>query len=174
MNLLGTWPLIAALLVAALLGREERSSFSPEQHEPSLNKDHEIEAYHEACQLFRHYATIRFAILTAFIAITGGLLVFAFPSEAASPRAGFRFYFASASGIVIAVLFGIYEIRNDQLMRFFAKKMHDIAAHLDVSAEAKQRPPVIPFFTEFGGRPLMLTVYGAAIAFWLVAVVVLR
>ena len=140
-------------------------------------EDPTIEAYRQAFENYRHLANLRFAALTAFIAITGGLFTIALrrPSENAGKKRpdGLRFWFLLAAGLVIAVTFSGSDWRIDQLMGFFGRKGFELANQLGMSREAAAAPPQT-FASYISGPVATQAVYLGSLAAWVVAGILKR
>jgi hypothetical protein len=125
----------------------------------------DVEAYIQALETYRHYANLRFAALTAFIAMTGGLFVIALKT---TREDRIRFWFPCIAGIVIALAFAGSEWRLNQLMAFSVNKADALAKELKMSAVAQQIPE--PTVASYVSGPVMTqTVYLGSFVMWIIA-----
>jgi hypothetical protein len=136
----------------------------------SVSEDVNIEAYRQAFETLRHYGNLRFAVLTAFIAISGGLFAIALKKPREDKA---RFWFPCIAGVVIALAFTFLEWRINQLMTFFADKSFELATQLKMSAAAAEKPPTTAA-SYLSGLVAMETVYIGSIIMWIVAAILYR
>jgi len=142
-----------------------------------LVEDPTIEAYRQALENYRHLANLRFAALTAFIAITGGLFAVALrkPGENQDRHRqdGLRFWFLLAAGLVIALTFSGSDWRIDELMVFFTSRSVALASQVGMSATAAAAPPQT-FASHISGPVATQAVYLGSVAAWIVAGILKR
>lgn len=94
---------------------------------PSFNDD-----YAEVMASIRHYSTLRFAMLTVFVAISGGLLSVLYSDTAPAPL----IRLAPLLGVAAALIFGWLEITLDKYLSAFGK----VADALKPDGHWRQRP----------------------------------
>ena len=138
----------------------------------SLTEDPNIEAYRQAFETYRHFANLRFAALTAFLAITGGLFAIALRDTGENARNTrddrARFKFLMLAGIAIAATFWARDWRVDQLMKDFILMAFALAADLKMTETAKRIPP--PTIASYiSWVDIWWMVYAGSIVAWVVA-----
>jgi hypothetical protein len=69
--------------------------------------------YQEAMANIRHYSNLRFAMLTVFVAITGGLLTASYSESIKVDTTIFGMNIIRATGIWISTVFFIFEVALD-------------------------------------------------------------
>ena len=129
------------------------------------NADYDLEAYRQANNDLRHFSLLRFSVLTAFVAISGGLFVLAVKGDIAK-----RSNFAAIAlfAVSVAIAFMVLELRINAISEFYAGKVDDLAKELGMSPRACSAPPKAAL-----GRwlaPLVMALaYGGAAIMWLSA-----
>ena len=127
------------------------------------NRDADLEAYKQAFESLRHYGSLRFTLLTAYIVISGALFTLALPVKGWS----LQFIFPFAAGLVIATAFGLTEWRINQILTFHANKINELGKLLEMSPEGAAIPPRSAIY--WSTQVLMLIVYLGSIVMWLIA-----
>lgn len=127
--------------------------------------DNVHEAYSQACNMIRHYSNLRFAMTTVFIAITGGLMVLAFGGDSNLPARTFGLI--RIGGVIIAVIFGIAEIRVAKLVEFYRQCMEQFEGSSGVLLQLSNPPAILIW--KWLASALMLGLNLLAIIFWLFA-----
>ena len=131
------------------------------------NKDADLEAYKQAFESLRHYGSLRFTVLTVYIFIAGGLFTMALRVD---ERATLQFVFPLVAGIVIALAFLLTELRINQILAFYAKKIEDLGEVLEMSPKAAEIPPRSRLYR--ATQVLTLIIYGGSILMWFIAAAV--
>jgi hypothetical protein len=128
------------------------------------DKDTELEAYRQTNEALRHYSGLRFTVLGAFIAISGGL--FALSVEKLKESGVFPplALFAMALSVACALV----EWRINAVAEFYAGKINSLSRALQMSDAAAARPPKT-VFTRWVTPGVMLLIYGGSLAMWLYA-----
>ena len=129
------------------------------------NRDADLEAYKQAFESLRHYGSLRFTVLTVYIFIAGGLFAMALRVEVTT----LQFVFPCIAGVVIAVAFLLTELRINEILAFYAKKINDLGEPLGMSSEGAAIPPRSRIYRST--QVLMLIIYGGSILMWLIAAV---
>ena len=114
----------------------------------------------------RHFQTIRFAQMTIFIAITGGILNILFGRT--EPLSAYATIVIKLSGFLISVLYMILHERTMLYWRHFVKRSAQIEEKLGYK-QYSSRPPA----GFFSGTNTMRMFYIVITLFWLAALVVL-
>ena len=127
-----------------------------------INGDALGEAYTQAFETLRYYGNLRFTVLTAFILITGGLFTIALRNTEGSPIFGlFR-----VGGILIALVFGLAELRIAINFEFYGRKTETIGQLLNLTEEVISRPPGARLWAWIVGC-LLLLIYLGALTMWI-------
>jgi Zn-dependent protease with chaperone function len=127
-------------------------------------RDYELEAYSQANEDLRHFSTLRFSVLGAFVAISGGLFVFAVEKLKGTGDFSAIALFA----VAIAVAFMVFELRINAIAEFYASKVDGLAEELGMSAKACSAPRK-SFLGAWLAPFVMLVSYGGSVAMWLYA-----
>lgn len=126
------------------------------------DKEADLEAYRQAFQSLRHYSSLRFTLLTAYIVISGALLTLAVPAK----RGTLQFILAFAAGDLIAVSFGLTELRIDQILTFYAQKIRHLGDLLDMSDKASEIPARSGLYRST--HLLTLLIYFGSVLMWII------
>ena len=128
------------------------------------NEDGDLEAYRQANDDLRHFSNLRFNVLGAFVAINGGLFVFAVQKlKGTNEFSAIALYTA-----MVALAFLVLELRINTIAEFYAKKVDDLAEDLRMGSKACSAPK--KSFLGASLAPLvMLVTYGGSIFMWLYA-----
>lgn len=128
------------------------------------NTDCDLEAYRQANNDLRHFSVLRFNVLGAFVAISGGLFVFAV--EKLKGKSDFAAIALFA--VVLALAFMIFEFRINAIAEFYAAKVDGLAEELGMSPRACSAPKKAVLGAWLA--PLvMLVAYGGSTIMWLYA-----
>lgn len=90
------------------------------------NTQHE---YGELCLTLRHYSALRFAILTVFFAVTGGLTALAFGSGSQQPGQ-FLSIAVAIGGLLSVFVFWTFETRLIAYMHYFEGRAAELERQL--------------------------------------------
>ena len=128
------------------------------------NTDLDLEAYRQANNDLRHFGVLRFNVLGAFVAISGGLFVFAVQKLKETSDFSAIALFA----VAIAVAFMLFEMRINAIAEFYARKVDGLAEELGMSPKACSAPPKSALGAWLAPL-LMLVAYGGSALMWLYA-----
>lgn len=122
------------------------------------------EEYKDLSDNMRHYANMRFAQLTIFVALTGGLIMVVFSKDV--PDSPLAKVVLKLTGIFIAVMFWIMEERAADYWHHFRKRAVELEDLLGYR-QYKDRPT---------GKFLTATnasraIYAGVIVFWITALI---
>jgi hypothetical protein len=123
------------------------------------------EEYTEVMAHLRHYSGLRFAVLTVFIAIMGGLLTLSFGVGMSTPDATLA-RVARLAGIVITLAFACFEYVIDSYLLTFGKRANDLEHALGYAVWS-QRPTHLRWIVTLAIGGLYLSV----LVFWMFALV---
>lgn len=129
-------------------------------------RDSYLEAYRQAFENIRHYSSLRFSLLTAFVVISSGLFTIALQAKELT----LQFFFPFIAGLVIAVAFGINELRINKILEFSADRAVELAGYLEIKTDT--RPPRNAFW-KWCTPVLVLTIYAGSILMWIGALIVI-
>ena len=120
--------------------------------------------YSEVNQNFRHYSALRFAILTVYFAVVGGLASVAFGIVKASP--GVVTLLAKASGLITTLAFFAFEIILERFLVHFSKVATQLEKALGYTQlSTKPRSSVLRT------RNATWTLFILLIVFWIYALI---
>lgn len=125
-------------------------------------KDEYIDASNNA----RLFQTVRFAQLTIFMALTGGLLAVTF-SKIAAPTEPLAAAMLKVGGILVTLLFWVLHERTMLYWRHFVARASELEAELGFR-QYSSRPPA----GLISGNNTMRALYVAMAVFWVVALVI--
>jgi hypothetical protein len=131
--------------------------------------DNELEAYRQAFESLRHFSNLRFAMVTVFVTITGGLFYLAFGR---ARRLKHGFLFTCVAGVIIAVAFGILEQRTNEILEFYANKTVELGKQLQMTDLAVSRPSRATRAARLAEYALPLVYFGT-MALWVAAPIVM-
>jgi hypothetical protein len=121
--------------------------------------------YEDLSSNLRHHSNLRFAQLTLFVAVTGGLIGVIFaksPALAVAPKTGLKLF-----GLVATLAFFIMEERTALFWRCFRRR----AVHLEGLLGDRQytdQPPRRKLITAHNAARLL---YISAAAFWIITLI---
>lgn len=104
------------------------------------NRDYVQSEYNELGSAIRHYSALRFAMLTIFFALVGGLITFAFDHAQTS---SFATVTAKLGGVLVTFVFWVFEYRLSAYMAFFDRRSVELEQKLGYaiySARQKSQP----------------------------------
>ena len=124
----------------------------------------ELLQFEEACQLLRHYSSLRFRQLTNFAAINGGLLILLYRyNDSQTPYE----LFASASfGLISAVVFLLLELRLYKYWDFHRETILALEEKYTLKLSLYRDRPRDPFVR---GRTAIHIFIGGMALFWFAA-----
>jgi hypothetical protein len=130
----------------------------------SMSGDAQSQEYSEVCQNWRHYSSLRFGILTVFLALLAGIFGILTGESVPAPTIQLGLKLA---GLVITVIFGVYQEMAMRHLAHFGNRAAELERELG--------------YRSFSGRPrasLLLTMdfvtrlfYLLTAAFWLLFLV---
>lgn len=118
---------------------------------------HMLEEYKDLSANMRHYANIRFAQLTIFIAITGGIIKGLMDSLPSSPFG----LVLPVIGICIAAMFWVMEERNQDSLKDFERRARDLETSLGYRQYTNRRTATCLSLTN-----ATRIIYAGAIVLW--------
>lgn len=122
------------------------------------------EEYKDLSDNMRHYANMRFAQLTIFVALTGGLIIVLFSKDA--PDSPLAKAILKVAGIFIAAMFWIMEERAADYWHHFRKRAVELEDLLGYR-QYKDRPTRRLLTATDASR----AIYAGAIVFWIIALI---
>jgi hypothetical protein len=128
------------------------------------NHDIDLEAYRQANADLRHYTGLRFTVLGAFVAISGGLFVLA-GQKLQQTR---DFSALALFAIALALAFGVLEWRINAVAEFYAAKVDALAEQLGMSRTASSAPQR-SVLGKWLAPGVMFVIYGGSTMMWLYA-----
>jgi hypothetical protein len=128
----------------------------------STEHDLELEAYRQASDDLRHYSSLRFTVLGAFVAISGGL----FTLSVERIEDSHAFSAITMFNIVVAFVFAVFEWRINAIAEFYAKKIDILAEQLKMSQAACDAPSQSAL-GRWLAPLLMFLIYGGSVGMWL-------
>jgi hypothetical protein len=118
--------------------------------------------YSEANNNLRHYSNLRFAVLTVFFAVLGGVVAVGFGIvEIKSPTSENIVLWARIAGLIFTIVFFSLEVVCHLNLRHFqnvARELEDLLGYHQFKTRKFRFPK--PFYFTWG-------MYGALIIFWL-------
>lgn len=97
--------------------------------------------YADVTENIRHYSNLRFVIFSVFFAVMGGIVLFAFSSSGITPLAA---RFAKIGGLLITLIFWIYEERASQMFSHFRGVGIELESKLDYRQISTMPPGKFP------------------------------
>lgn len=135
----------------------------PHVTEPSRDPEGLRHEYTQVNEFIRHYATLRFAIMTVYLAAMGGLLSIAFGFfEIKTGNLEHVKLWGRLGGLLTTALFFIYETRVQSLINFRLKIGKNLEEQLGYT-HLKARPS----WGRFRTHNFTNAFYGLLILFWL-------
>jgi len=125
----------------------------------------------EACNLARHYSTLRFVMFSVFITIIGALVAVEFDSTrrpVGKPLDLFR-----VGSFCLVMSFMVSEWRIGQLVKFYQKATYEFGARNGRTSLAVAMPPATAFWRIFA-PVLTITPFGLAALLWVIALIYFR
>lgn len=129
------------------------------------NHQHE---YSELCLTLRHYSALRFAILTVFFAVTGGLTAIGFEPGGVRPG-GFLSIAVGTGGLLSVLVFWIFEERLIAYMRHHENRASELEKHLGYNVYSGRPKSRLPFVKTPVATRLL---YVLVAVFWLLSLFV--
>jgi hypothetical protein len=129
------------------------------------NRAHVESEYSELGSAIRHYSALRFAMLTIFFALIGGLMTFAFDHAQTS---GFVTVATKIGGVLVTFVFWVFEYRVSAYMACFDQRAFELEQKLGYaiySARQKSQPWLGIFSTPRASRIL----FAACSVFWIIS-----
>ena len=120
-----------------------------------------IDEYKDLSENMRHYGNMRFAQLTIFIAITGGLLAVIFGNKNPSPN----HIIIPLIGISIAIMFWIMEERAADYWQTFKKRA--VVLEIKLGFQQYSIRPKARFWDKLTATNASRAIYGLSILFWI-------
>jgi len=123
----------------------------------------------EACNLARHYSTLRFVMFSVFITIIGALVAVEF-DPVRRPAAGVPLFLIRVGSLWLVLCFAVSQWRIGQLVRFYQRTSYDFghtSKHPELSVA---EPPGNPFW-RIPAPLLTLTPFGLAAILWIIALI---
>lgn len=93
--------------------------------------------YADVTENIRHYSNLRFVIFSVFFAVMGGITLLAFSDSGVTPLAT---RFAKVGGLLVTLIFWVYEERASQMFSHFSKVGIELESKLGYR-QISTRPP---------------------------------
>lgn len=122
--------------------------------------------YDELTHAMRHYSSLRFAILTVFFAVIGGLIAISFNPTPANQFVQMSTRFG---GLLATVVFAIYEYRLEVYLLNFENRAIHIERVLGYKIYTERSKGSLPLLST---RLATRTLYGVVTTFWLLSFVI--
>lgn len=121
--------------------------------------------YTELSLTFRHYSALRFAVLTVYFGITGGLATVAFGvAQVSNPSLQ---VFAKVAGAVVGLAFFLLEVLIERYLRFFVARASELESELGYKLFSGRPAQPWPLQTRVATWGLFILIIGS----WVYALV---
>jgi hypothetical protein len=120
------------------------------------------EAFSQACQMYRHFVSMRYYNFAVFGVVTAGLATLYFQQIPQDAR--LIGWWVKGCGIVVAALCGMFEWRLTDVMYYYQERIEALAMPLDLS-DFKNPPGWQKW--RIWLRAISVVLFGAAIIAWL-------